>query len=288
MVLFRAIQTTSLYLTRIVRLNNIMDKTKKELAFIRDLFVDEEWTRRFTELADKHIDLSDAENLLYINSGTGTHCIELRTRADDDLAIFATCEDEHMLNIARDKAIAARADVDFSMIEFEDDAFDVVVADASFTPPTELPEFLRNATRVAKPGGKVAVMIPAAGTFGEIFSLLWEVFFNTELGEHGAAAEKMIAETPTLSQIEEMAEAAGLVKIKTHIATEVFEYDNGEAFLASPLVSDFLLPKWLGTLNEREKEQVSVELARLIDAEDGDLTFRFSVKVTVLTGEKAD
>ncbi len=263
-----------------------MEKTQKELAFIRDLFVDEEWTRRFTELADKHIDLKKAENLLYINSGTGTHCIELRNRADENLAIFAACENEHMLSIARDKAIATRADVDFSMIQFEDDAFDVVVADASFTPPAELPEFLRDAVRVAKAGGKVAAMIPAAGTFGEIFSLLWEAFFNTELGEHGAAAEKMVAETPSISQIEEMAEAAGLVKIKTHTAIELFEYDNSKAFLGSPLVADFLLPQWLETLNENEKEQVSVELARLIDAEDGDLTFRFTVKVTVLTGEK--
>ena len=263
-----------------------MDKTQKELAFIRDLFVDEEWTRRFTELADKHIDLRDAENLLYINGGTGTHCIEIRNRADDDLAIFATCENEHMLSIARDKAIATRADVDFSMIRFEDDAFDVVVADASFTPPSDLPEFLRDATRVAKSGGKVAVMIPAAGTFGEIFSLLWEVFFNTELGQHGAAAEKMVSETPSLSQIEEMAAAAGLVKIRTPTATELFEYDNGEAFLGSPLVADFLLPQWLETLDENEKEQVSIELDRLIDDENGDLTFRFTVKAVVLTGEK--
>lgn len=263
-----------------------MDKTQKELAFLRDLFVDEEWTRRFTELADKHIDLRDAENLLYINSGTGTHCIEIRNRAEENLAIFATCEDEHMLSIARDKALATKADVDFSMISFEADAFDVVVADASFTPPAELSEFINDAVRVANVGGRVAVMLPAAGTFGEIFSLLWEVFFNTELGEHGAAAEKMVAETPTLSQIEEMAAKAGMIKIKTHSATELFEYDNGEAFLTSPLVADFLLPQWLDTLTENEKEQVSVELARLIDDEEGGLTFRFTVKATLLTGEK--
>ena len=96
----------------------------------------------------------------------------------------------------------------------------------------------------------------------------------------------MVAETPSLSQIEDMAAAAGLVKIKTHTATELFEYDNGEAFLGSPLVADFLLPQWLETLDENEKEQVSVELARLIDDEDGDLTFRFTVKAVVLTGEK--
>ena len=102
-----------------------------------------------------------------------------------------------MLSIARDKALATKADVDFSMISFEADAFDVVVADASFTPPAELPEFINDAVRVATVGGRVAMMLPAAGTFGEIFSLLWEVFFNIELSEHRAAAEKMVAETPT-------------------------------------------------------------------------------------------
>jgi ubiquinone/menaquinone biosynthesis C-methylase UbiE len=263
-----------------------MQKTQKELAFIRDLFVDEEWTRRFTELADKHIDLRDAENLLYINSGTGTHCIEIRHRADDDLAIFAACENEDMLNIARDKAIAAKADVDFSMIDFDSDAFDVVVADASFTPAAKMTELVSDAVRVAKPGGHIAVLMPSAGTFGEIYSLLWEGFINTDLGQHSPAVERMVSETPTLSQIESIASDAGLVKIKTHSAIELFEYENGEAFLSSPLVSDFLLPQWLKTLDENEKEQVSTELARLIDAEDGDLTFRFTVKATVLTGEK--
>ncbi len=265
----------------------LMQKTQKELAFIRDLFVDDEWTRRFTELADKHIDLRDAENLLYINSGTGNHCIELRQRADDDLAIFAACENEDMLNIARDKAIAARADVDFSMIAFDSDAFDVVIADASFTPATQLTELINDTVRVAKSGGRVAVMIPSAGTFGEIYSLLWEGFINTDLDDHGSSVERMVSEAPTLSQIEAIASDAGLVKIKTESAIEVFEYENGEVFLNSPLVADFLLPKWLDALDENEKEQVSTELARLIEAEDGDLTFRFTVKATILTGEKA-
>src|SRR5690606_10671693 len=188
-----------------------MQKTQKELAFIRDLFVDEEWTRRFTELADKHIDLRDAENLLYINSGTGTHCIEIRHRADDDLAIFAACENEDMLNIARDKAIAAKADVDFSMIDFDSDAFDVVVADASFTPAAKVTELVNDAVRVAKPGGHIAVLMPSAGTFGEIYSLLWEGFINTDLGQHSPAVERMVSETPTLSQIESIASDAGLV-----------------------------------------------------------------------------
>jgi hypothetical protein len=66
----------------------------------------------------------------------------------------------------------------------------------------------------------------------------------------------------------------------------VFEYDDGAAFISSPLVSDFLIPEWLETLSEDEKEQVTNKLAQLIDVEEADLTFRFSVKATLLTGEK--
>jgi ubiquinone/menaquinone biosynthesis C-methylase UbiE len=263
-----------------------MRKTEKELAYLRDLFVDEEWTRRFAQLADKHLDLRDAENMLYINGGTGTHCIEIRKRASDELAIFATCENEHILSIARDKAAAAGADIDFSMIDFESDAFDVVLADASFTPPEEIPEFIRNAVRVARTGGKVAVMIASSGSFGEVYSLLWEVLFNADLGEHGAAAEQMISETPTLSRLEEIGQDAGLKGVESQTAKEIFEYDDGAAFINSPLVSDFLLPKWTETLSEQEADEVSEKLSQLIDAEDGPMSFQFSVKATLLTGEK--
>jgi ubiquinone/menaquinone biosynthesis C-methylase UbiE len=269
-----------------VRFNEYMVKTQKELAFLRDLYIHDEWTRRFTELLDKHVDLKGDENILYVNAGTGNHAFALREKVKSDTAIFATCEDEDMLAIARDKAAAVKADIDFSMIEFEDDAFDTVLADASFVRPAALADFVKNSVRVTRHGGKTAVMLVAAGSFGEIFSLLWEVLFNEDLGEHGAAAERMIAEIPTVSEVEAMAGQAGLENIETHTANEVFEYDNGAAFIGSPLVADFLLPVWLKTLSENEKEQVIEKLAQLIDDEDGTLSFRFSVKATLLTGEK--
>jgi hypothetical protein len=49
-----------------------------------------------------------------------------------------------------------------------------------------------------------------------------------------------------------------------------------------------LLPGWLKTLSDEENERVSARLSELIDAEDGDLTFRFSVKATLVTGEKGE
>jgi SAM-dependent methyltransferase len=263
-----------------------MAKTEKELAFLRDLYINDEWTSRFTDLVDKHLKFSDNENFLYVNAGTGNHCFAIREKIGKDAAVFATCENEEILHIARDKALAVKSDVDFSTIRFEDDSFDAVLTDASFVRPAELPELVKEAERVAKSGGRVAVVFPAAGSFGEIFSLLWEVLFNEDLGEHGAVTEQMIIDLPTVWRAEEIGEAAGLGNIETHTSKEVFEYENGEAFVASPLVADFLLPVWLESLDENEKERVTEKLAQLIDAEDGTLSFLFSVKVTLLIGEK--
>lgn len=264
-----------------------MAKTQNELAFLRDLAVDGEWTQRFVDLVDKHLDLSDAENLLYLNAGTGGHALAIYEKFGEKTNIFATCENEDILKIARDKAAALRADIDFSCVRFEDDAFDAVLADASLVRFAETEEFIENVVRVARTDADVAVFLPTAGSFGEIVSLLWEVLFNEGLGEHGAAAEKLINDLPTVSRLEQIAEQAGLVNIKTDTAIEVFEYENGAEFIASPLVADFLLPLWTEMLDENEKEQIPEKLAQLIDAEDATLSFRFSVKATLLTGEKA-
>lgn len=262
-------------------------KTQRELAFLRDLYVQDEWTRRFTDLVDKFVDLTDSENLLYINAGTGTHALILDEKYRETLDIFASVEDEDQLNIARDKAAAVSAKVDFSTIRFEDDAFDAVLADASLIPPTEIEEFVSNAVRVTRTGGDVAVFFPGSGSYGEVFSLLWEVLLNEDLGEHGQAAEALITDLPTVSQVEAITERAGLVNVHIEVATEIFEFDDGKAFIASPLVEDFLLPNWLSMLDEDEQVRVTDALAKLIDAEDRDLNFSFSLKMNLLTGEKA-
>lgn len=263
-----------------------MAKTQKELAFLYDLSVANEWTQRFADLVDKHLDLSDSENLLYINAGTGGHAMAISERFGDKTDIFATCPNEDVLSIALDKAAALSSKVDFSMIRFEDDAFDTVLADGSMIKPNEVERFIEDAMRVARTGGEVAIFLPTAGSFGEVASLLWEVLVDEDLGEHGGAAEHLITDLPTASRLKEIAEHAGLVNVQTDTATEVFEYENGAEFVASPLVADFLLPTWLETLDETEKERVSEKLALLIDDEDGSLSFRFSVKATLVTGEK--
>ncbi len=264
-----------------------MVKTQKERAFLRDLYINEEWTRRFTDLVEKNVGFKDAKNLLYINAGTGDHAFALHEKIGKKTAIFAVSDDEHLLTIARDKAAAIKSDVDFSMIRFDDEVFDIVLADASFVKPADVEKLVVEAVRVTRTDGKVTIFLPSAGSFGEIFSLLWEMLFSEDLGRKGAEIEAMVAEIPTVSRLEEISAAAGLAKIEAHNATEIFEFENGAEFIGSPLVEDFLLPEWLKTLSEKKKEQAFKKLAHLIDVEDGNLTFRFSVKATLVTGEKS-
>ena len=263
-----------------------MAKTQKELAFLRDLYIQDDWTKRFTDLVDKHMDLRDSENMLYINAGTGGHALAIHERFGEKTDIFASCENEDILAIARDKGAAIRSPVDFSTIRFEDNAFDAVLADATFVKPSEYAAFIDKTVRVARTGGDIAVFLPSAGSFGEIFSLMWEALYNEEMTEHGPAVEELIAELPPVWKVEELGERASLVNINTQTSNEVFDYETSAEFLSSPLVADFLFPVWLETLDEDEKERVTKTLAHLIDTEDGSISFRFSVKATLLTGEK--
>ena len=77
-----------------------------------------------------------------------------------------------------------------------------------------------------------------------------------------------------------------MVNVNTESALEAFEFEDGAEFVASPLVSDFLMPAWLSAMEENERERVVARLAQNIEYEEGKLTFRFTIKATLLTGEK--
>jgi hypothetical protein len=270
-----------------------MSKTEKELAFIDDLFISGDWTRRFTQIVDEHIEFAEKGKLLYYNSGSGTHALELRDKLNSEAEIFAVSETPELQKISQAKvdvidADENRAETAFAEISFVHDApsenFDAVLADASFVRARDLPEFIEKMSDLST--RELAVFLPTAGSFGEIFSFLWETFLNTDLLEHAGEIENLINELPTVWQAEEIFKNAGLKNVKSFTENEIFEFENGDEFIKAPLLEDFLLPAWLEFLNENEKERVKNKLAQTVDNEDGTLTFRFSIKATLIVGEK--
>ena len=260
-----------------------MSKTEKELAFLRDLYIETDWTERFTNIFDDNFKFSGEETILYANAGAGNHALAVREKLDDKIEIFGVSETQELLTIARAKADAIAANVDFSSV-YPTEKYDAVLADASFVRPAELNGFLTKIIDSSKK--QVAFFLPTAGSFGEIFSLLWETFLYLDLLDKSREIERLIIEIPTVSKVEEMAKSWDLRRVETITKNELFEFETGEAFINSPLAADFLFPVWFDFLDEKQKEQVVGKLAQTINDDCQEMSFRFSVKATLIVGEK--
>jgi len=271
----------------------MVNKSDKELAFLRDLYVATDWGERFAELVDKHVELPKRGSMLYVAAGTGAHALAMQERAGGDVTLVCVDENEECLELGRAKAMMVRADPEFSRsqlesLSFDDDQFDLVVGDASLVAVERLPEMLSEMVRVAAPGGTVALSLATSSSFGEFFSVYWEALRTSDTGEHEHDVESLITELPTVSSIEVMAEREGLDNVTSWTQVEEFNYESGEEFLNAPLISDFLLKSWLDSLPEAiDQARVSKEIARIIDAERQDMDFTLSVKATLVVGRKA-
>lgn len=260
-----------------------MSKTEKELAFLQDLYIATDWTERFTDLLGKDFNTEEFENILYINAGTGNYALDLEEKVEENTELIAVPENEELLKIAQAKADVIKSDIVFTALR-PVRKFDAVIADASLVKPSELKDFVQKSADSSR--WQIALLMPTAGSFGDVFSFLWQVFLDLDQPDKGAEIETLINEIPTVSKAKEMISDMGFKKVDSKMKNEDFEFENGTEFIESPLVKDFLFENWLGFLSEVEKEQVAEKLANTIDAECEGLTFRFSVKATLVTGAK--
>ena len=269
----------------------ITHKSDKELAFLHDLFVATDWGERFASLVDEHVKLPDAGRALYLASGTGGHAIALQERKE---GLKFTCidEQEEYLELARAKATAVKDSAEFvqekvDQLSLPADQFELVVGDGSLIAPYRVPNMLREMVRVAKPGGAVALVLPTASSFGEFFSIYWEVLHNCGLVDHEANIENLITELPTAFQVEELAEGQGLEEVASWTRVEEFDYGSGEQFINSPLISDFLLKRWLEFIPEDSRQRVRQEVPRVVNEDRHEAEFMLSVKATLVLGRKS-
>src|SRR5580765_7712790 len=217
-------------------------KTKKELAFLHDLYIATDWGERFANLVDEHVKLPREGHALYLEAGTGSHALALRERGGAKLTIVCSENNEECLDLARAKALALHERAEFKREEpqalsFADEQFDLVLVNNSFTAPASVGTILNEAVRVAKPGATVAWWLPTASSFGEFFSIYWEALFNAGASDHEAAVEHLIADLPTISDVEKWSEDAGLDDVTSWTVREEFDYASGSEFVNSPLIN---------------------------------------------------
>ena len=266
-------------------------KSDKELAFLKDLYVATDWGERFAELMDEHLKLPKKGRILYLEAGTGGHAMAVIERAEEDVRMVCVDESEESLELARAKAVALNVEPEFRRGQLDslwlrDNQFEVVIGDGSLVAPVRLPKMLAEMARVAAPRGTVALTLVTASSFSEFFSIYWEALQAAGLEDHGSVVEKLIKELPTVAAIEELAAQAGLGNLESSTRVEEFDYESGEEFLNSPLITDFLLRAWMQQLPDEAQSRVLSEIARIIDEDRKDLAFALSVKSTLVTGRK--
>ena len=267
-------------------------RTDKELAFLHDLYIATDWGERFAELVDEHVKLPKEGRALYVEAGTGGHALALQESGGEKLTIVCADQSEECLELARAKAAALHESTTFQRenppaLSFADDEFNLVLGNLSFTPPANLRPAVNELVRVTKTGETTAWWLPTAGSFGEFFSIYWEALLGAGVEDHGIDVERLIADVPTVSDVEAWAEEAGLEEIQSWTAIEEFDFESGEAFLNSPLIQHFLLPAWLQSIPAAARAKVRSELARIIDEERHTGEFALSLKATLVMGKKA-
>ena len=271
------------------------NRSDKELAYLHDLYVATDWGERFAELIDEHVKLPKEGRALYVAAGTGGHALKLTERAGADVTLIGVDEHAERVEIARAKAAAAKledsADFRTSQLEaldFEDDQFELVVADASLVAPERLPEVLAEMVRVAAPGATVALSLATASSYGEFFSIYWEALGNAGLADEAPVVEELINRLPTVSDAKLLAAREGLEDVRSFTSIQEFDFATGEEFLSAPLVRDFLLKDWLEPLADPETHgRVLASISELIDDERHESDFALSVKSTIVIGQKA-
>ena len=267
-------------------------KSDKELAFLQDLFIAPDWGERFAELIDEHVKVPNEGKALYLAAGTGGHAMALQDRAGSKLELLCVDENPECLELARAKATATNEQTSFDIAQLDsldlgDNEFDLVIGNASLVSRQRVRKMFSEMVRVAAPSATIAFALPTFSSFGEFFSIYWEALHNTGLIDHESDVEELITELPTVSDIEQLAEDEGLNDVESWTRIEEFDFESGEQFLSAPLIAEFLMHDWLALVPDDKRTRLFSEISRLINEERHEAEFAFSVKATLIVGQKA-
>lgn len=268
-------------------------KSTKELAYRYDLYVVPYWREAFDQFILQHVAIPRTGSILTVNCGTGGLAIELAVKLGDRGDIIATDQAAERLRLARAKASMKQLnnihflEKDPTRLGMEEYAFELVIGDATLMAPESVEPMLAEMVRLTEDDGTVALTVLAQGSFGEMFSLLWEALYLCELTDFVPHVEALIKEYPTIDQLRRMMERQGIHRLRWFTERRELDFASGEEVFQSPLIEDYFLDRWLAFLpTEATRRRVIRKMIQIINREHRSSYFEVSVKATLLVGKK--
>jgi ubiquinone/menaquinone biosynthesis C-methylase UbiE len=273
-----------------------MRRSHKEdkLAKIYDAEVLPIWSRRFGRLLLRDLALPPKAMVLDVGCGTGYPSLEILGKMDAEGRIIAIDPSSPMLDEARVKAgrlagkrIFFRSESATPKLVFADDVYDLVLCNAGLHEFDDPERAVREFARVTKPGGRVAVTLPLAGTFNEFFDLYREVLGKLDRQDAIDRLDAYMTHYPPLEQVEAWFEDAGLVDVGGEWDTFTLLFKSSREFFFAPLIEYGPLAAWKAIAGKGQPMQDAFwHLKEAIDAYYSGRPFAVTVNAGIIRGRK--
>jgi ubiquinone/menaquinone biosynthesis C-methylase UbiE len=246
------------------------------------------WSQRFGKLLLRELALPPKAMVLDVGCGTGHTSLEILRRLEDQGRIIAIDSSSSMLDEARRKAgvlsgkrIFFRSENALPRLSFAQDVYDLVVCNAVLQEFEDPEVGIREFVRVCKPGGRVVVTLPLAGTYQEFFDILREVLVKHDQQQAIDRLDAYLVRYPPLEQAQAWFEDAGCSDVQAECESYTLLFKSAREFFFAPIIEYGPLTDWKSIAGKgSQMQEIFWEAKASIDAYFGKSSFA----VTVMAG----
>ena len=244
------------------------------------------WSQRFGRMLLRGLAVPAKAMVLDVACGTGYPSLELLRRMDAQSRLIALDPIGPLLDVARKKAgelagkrVFFRSEPAVAKLAFADDVYDLVVSNLGLLRIDDPPLALRELARVAKPGGRVVVTLPLAGTYGEFYDIYREVLTKGDREEVLRRLEQHVARIPDADEMLAWLERAGLEQIEVEVEEFTLLFKSSREFFFAPVIEFGPLAEWKDVAGKGpEMQEIFWHIKEAIDAYFGNRAFEITVK----------
>ena len=244
------------------------------------------WSQRFGRMLLRDLQVPPKAMVLDVACATGYPSLEILKRMDPQSRLIALDPIGPLLDVARKKAaelagkrIFFRSEPAVAKLAFADDVYDVVVSNLGLLRIDEPAKALREFARVTKPGGKVIITLPLAGTYDEFYDIYREVLTKGDREDVLRRLEQHIARTPDADEMLAWLERAGLPEIDVEVEEFTLLFKSSREFFFAPVIEFGPLGEWKEVAGKgQEMQEIFWHIKESIDAYFGSRAFQITVK----------